>query len=122
MGGITLNDIGEALKLIVAIISGVGTLGGIFIFALKNYTKPIMDKLNTMDVKMSTQQNDIDDIKIKMNSLTIKYDELDRKSTSNRELDSLLVKTLRMLLDDNNPRQQAIKDELDNFIINEAIR
>lgn len=121
MGGVTINDISEAAKLITTIIAAISALSGMFIFALKTYLKPIKTDLDNIQIKLSNQKDDIDDIKVKVNNLTTQYDELKNKAVSNRQLDSLLVKTMLLLIDTTDPEQQRLKTEIDSFLINEAV-
>lgn len=145
MGGVTLSEIGEAAKLISAIIGACAGIGGIILFAIKPITKKLQDIQNELaahstsltniqnDVvinktdltyiknDISEQKNDIMEIKEQVNILTTQYNELERKASANRQLDNLLVKTMRLIIDTNEPEQQAIKTELDNFLINQAV-
>lgn len=121
MGGVTLNDLGEAAKLITTLMAGISAIGGMIVFIMKAYLKPIRTDLDSIKNNLSVQNNEITDIKNNVSIITSKYNELDAKSASNRKLDSLLVKTMWLLLDTNDAEQRKLKNEIDSFLVNEAV-
>lgn len=121
MDAITINDIGEFAKLITTIIGGISAISGVIVLALKNYLKPIQTDLDSIKSDINQQKLDIDTIKSKVNRMDEQYNELNKKALSNRQLDSLLVKTMLILIDENDSEQQALKTEIDNFLIHEAV-
>jgi hypothetical protein len=128
MGDLTVNDIADALKLITIIVAGLGSISGIIAYILKLYLKPIKDSLDKQKEDIQEVKNDIqsvkNDLQVVRNDvaiLTSRHNELEQKASNNRELDVLLVKTLRVMLSDSNNEQHSLKTELDNYLINEAV-
>jgi hypothetical protein len=126
MSDITISQIADICKIISAIIVCFGGLAGVFKVIMDRYMKPVNDRLDRMEQALSNQSIDIqnnkhdtEDIKNSLNNLTSGYNELKKATKSNRELDELVVKTLRVLVESSG--NSEIKGELDAYLIHEAI-
>lgn len=128
MGGITIDDIVETIKLITVIVAGCGSLGGVIAHGLKKFMAPINQRLDSIDANLTIQKNDIADVKREtceirrdLQELTNKHNDLEVKTAANRRLDGLLVKTLRIMLDESDESQKKMKSEIDGFLIDGAV-
>lgn len=128
MGEITLNDLANAAKLITTVLAAITAIGTIVVYCMKQYMRPIIDRLDSIDNKLKDQnleltdvKKDIEQIKNDVSCLNNKELNLENKMSNNRNLDALLVKTLRIMLDDSDNEQRKLKSELDSYLIDEAV-
>jgi predicted nucleic acid-binding Zn-ribbon protein len=128
VGELTLSEIADAAKIVTAIVAAITAFGGVFVYFIKQYLKPINDRLDSIDNKLNNNnlelvdvKKDINQIKVDISSLTTKESCLETKISNNRNLDALLVKTLRLMLNDSDIEQRKLKSELDSYLIDEAV-
>lgn len=128
MDAITLGQIADYCKIITAIVAGVGSIAAICGIFMRKYTDPInktlediKESLNKQQQELQSVKNDMQSVKDNVQTLTNRHNEIENKVTNNRTLDALIVKTLRIMLDTSDVGQQALKTELDNYLIDEAV-
>lgn len=123
----TIDDVVIIFKNIGIILGAVSAIGGLFTWLYKKITKSLNDKLdqleqkiNTMNNSLTTVKDDLAVVKSDVQVLSNRQTDLENKNTSRQELDKLIVKTLRVIVDDNTVHPE-LKGELDDYLIKHSV-
>jgi Tfp pilus assembly protein PilN len=124
---INMTTVIEIFKAIGIVIGACGGLVGLFSWVFKKLTQPINDQLTSIQTTLTQTQQDIQEVKDDIQSvkqdvatLSNRQTELEHKESSKSNLDTLIVKTLRVLVDESSGHTD-LSNELYSYLIEEAV-